>query len=66
LVWTEATDVLIASTLAATSLSARVGGRALPRLARWGHDRVFDTAARQFGDAHGWPVVDGDHDTTGR
>lgn len=54
---TDGTDVEVASALSATSLAARVGSRALPPLARWGHDWVFRTAARQFGEAHGWPPV---------
>jgi hypothetical protein len=61
-----ATDVVIASTLAATSLAARVGARALPRLARWGHDWVLDTAARQFADAHGWRLGPPDAAFSGR
>jgi uncharacterized protein YndB with AHSA1/START domain len=49
-----ATDVLITSQLTARSTPARLVARALPRAARWGHDWVFDTAARQFATAHGW------------
>ena len=50
----SATDIVIASALEAHSLAARMGARALPGVARRGHDRVFDAGAAQFAAAHGW------------
>jgi uncharacterized protein YndB with AHSA1/START domain len=50
------TDVIVTSALIAHALTARAGARLFPRAARRGHDWVFDTAARQFGEAHGWKV----------
>jgi uncharacterized protein YndB with AHSA1/START domain len=42
------TEVRVVSELAAASTPVRVASRAFPTLARWGHDWVLDTAARQF------------------
>ena len=42
------TDARITSRLEARRLPARLLARVAPPVARWGHDWVFDTAARQF------------------
>jgi uncharacterized protein YndB with AHSA1/START domain len=42
------TDARIVSRLHARRLPARLLARVAPGVARWGHDWVFDTAARQF------------------
>jgi uncharacterized protein YndB with AHSA1/START domain len=42
------TDARIVSQLEARRLPARALARVAPGVARWGHDWVFDTAARQF------------------
>ena len=48
------TDIVIASALEAHSLAARAGARALPGVARRGHDHVLDAGAAQFAAANGW------------
>ena len=42
------TDVRLVSDLAATGPSLRIMARLAPPMARWGHDRLLDVAARQF------------------
>jgi uncharacterized protein YndB with AHSA1/START domain len=42
------TEVRVVTELAAVSAPVRLASRAFPTLARWGHDWVLDTAARQF------------------
>ncbi len=48
-----ATEARVTSRLEARRLPARVLARAAPPFARWGHDWVFTTAARQFAAALG-------------
>jgi hypothetical protein len=43
-----AAEVRVVTALAAVSLPVRLATRAVPALARWSHDWVLDTAARQF------------------
>jgi uncharacterized protein YndB with AHSA1/START domain len=50
------TELRITSALEAHSLAARLGSAVFPRLARRGHDWVFDTGAQQFARAHGWGI----------
>ncbi|MGH9210042.1 MAG: hypothetical protein ACRD2C_05100 [Acidimicrobiales bacterium] len=42
------TEVRVVTELVAVSAPVRIASRAFPSLARWGHDWVLDTAARQF------------------
>jgi hypothetical protein len=42
------TDVRLVSDLAATERTLRIMARLAPPMARWGHDRLLDAAARQF------------------
>jgi uncharacterized protein YndB with AHSA1/START domain len=44
----EGSEVYLVTELAAASGPIRMISRALPGLARWGHDWVLDTAAAQF------------------